>query len=267
MSTFLTPRHSLFPFEVISIIVENLSDDLATLHSCMLTNRQWFNASVAVVYRAPYSPSNDYNTGPVEVYLTSLLQEDKETLVAHGIHLPASKLTVDYVSFTREIVDSVLYKRLEEWLCNEDMSEHTDLLFSRMMNMFVRKCRLRSLNTCMYQKKINVEGPSDWLSDVARYQHDLNKLSVKLLCASPKEQNDMNDKVASIIKKQKSLREFSLFAFGPCVNPIMDALKQHSRTLEKVQLGGCTVLEYSVSEFLNTFKNIKKTIHSLLLWN
>jgi hypothetical protein len=205
--------------------------------------------------------------GPVEVYLASLLEEDKDTLVAHGIHLPASKLTVDYVSFTREVVDSVLYKRLEEWLCNEDMSEHTNLLFSRMMNMFVRKCKLRSLNTCMYQKKIYVEDPSDWLSDVARYQHDLNQLSVKLLCANAKEQTDINDKVASIIKTQKSLKEFTLFAFIPCVNPIMDALKQHSKTLEKVQLGGCNVLEYPVFELINAFKNIKKSLHSLLLWN
>ncbi|CAG8781118.1 18823_t:CDS:1, partial [Acaulospora morrowiae] len=171
------------PPETLKEIFEYLQDDLGSLHSCVLVNRQWAQVSVEILWRDTAKFRNQhfyYRKGRkiLSTLLSCLPGDSKEMLKKRGITIASSKSRpplFDYVGMCRflaitsfhKMVDIVTtyYNRVNNSTANRRMSNRdyghfigrTDeyskyLIKQELFKMFVSRCR--SLKRLEYRDEI-----------------------------------------------------------------------------------------------------------------
>src|SRR5436853_93390 len=156
----------LFPTECLNEILENLEEDINSLHSCLLVNRLWCEISVRILwrdnwkysikYRRRYPPHANMTLGIIATTFDTLIaclpNESKELFHKYGIFIsmPTSNPpTFNYPSFCKvlsidmigHMVDEVL-KRFpynntpNTSLCKKDRD---CLIMEEMVKMFMNQ--------------------------------------------------------------------------------------------------------------------------------
>src|SRR5436190_449280 len=122
---------SQLPADCLNEIFEYLEEDEFTLHSCLLVNRLWCEASVRILWRI----IRNYNT-----LITCLPNESKEILFNNGITsaLTSKSPIFNYASFCKVLsIHQVNYK-IEQFLNQQHISSQSlnDNLYTVTQEIF-----------------------------------------------------------------------------------------------------------------------------------
>src|ERR1043166_9025211 len=95
--------------DVLLLILEELKNDRKSLHSCLLVNRAWCDATVPILWRNPlkFCLNNSEKNILFNVILLHLLKEYKDNLKNQGINLfvkTQQRPLFNYISFWRCLI-------------------------------------------------------------------------------------------------------------------------------------------------------------------
>src|SRR5436190_7624918 len=146
---------SQLPTDCLNDIFEYLKGDIVTLHSCLLVNRLWCEASVRILWR----DIRRYNSWTYSTLITCLPNESKEVLRKNGIIIstPTSKPPMfNYATFCKVLsINDVHYrirKLLKTILCQN--INNTSIVAQEIFKMLMN--HITSLNSLAFRKYQNV---------------------------------------------------------------------------------------------------------------
>ncbi|CAI2174256.1 6620_t:CDS:1 [Funneliformis geosporum] len=113
-----------FLTEIVLKVVEFLADDIASLHSCILVNREWCKITIPILWSDTFKQIKPYNNvhSPEEnqiisTYITELSDRSIVSLNGCGVRLPTQqKLLFEYSKFLRHLDMYRLKLFVRSWL-------------------------------------------------------------------------------------------------------------------------------------------------------
>ncbi|GBC03181.1 hypothetical protein RclHR1_00500029 [Rhizophagus clarus] len=130
--------------EITNFILRNLRNDYKSLHSCILVNRFWCRIAIPLLWENPFSInfSNNQHSHFLDIYLSSLQDEDNNLLEELGINRINTKLSsFNYPSYIKTVDTYKIEMTIREWiltfttLANEpDSLQENDSIYNDNIN-------------------------------------------------------------------------------------------------------------------------------------
>ncbi|KAF0557794.1 hypothetical protein F8M41_012253 [Gigaspora margarita] len=100
--------------ELMEIILNNLNNEIYSLHSCALVNRHWCKMSIPILWQNPFSLSR--NPLFISKYFSSLDAYEKSVLKGYGITAEFPKTLFNYAKFLKVLDTISLEIKVREWI-------------------------------------------------------------------------------------------------------------------------------------------------------
>ncbi|GBC05805.1 hypothetical protein RclHR1_06430006 [Rhizophagus clarus] len=256
----------ILPTDCLLEIFKYFRDDLKTLHSCLLVDKNWCISTVRLIWKQPFL--NKKSPIIIDVYLSCLTLHERKNLIKNGVNLsnitkPAS---FHYANFLRHIDMKNFYAavdartaRMKESKIIENRT--TNLICRALCRLFMTKCenlqtlRLnwnyvgewkgypilpyhRNASTFLYElseltiHKINTR---DIFLDMEKHSKNLIKLEIMDYCFDNLPEH-RHESIYTLIKNQNNLQHCKLFAYGTCPVIPMKALDFQTKSLTHFEL-------------------------------
>ncbi|EXX63598.1 hypothetical protein GLOIN_2v1875654 [Rhizophagus irregularis DAOM 181602=DAOM 197198] len=128
--------------ELTNEIIKCLRKDFSTLYSCILVNRLWCRLAIPLLWEDPFCiPTKNYHC--IEIYLSSLNENDKEKFDEYGIInnlLPSNTLLFNYPSFIKYLNINSAYYSITKWLSSlvdYDHEKLEKLVYRSLLEVFI----------------------------------------------------------------------------------------------------------------------------------
>src|SRR6266542_1318574 len=273
------------PTDCIIEIFEYLEDDKATLHSCILVNRHWCEASVGILWRNVWRFASDSEKSLqiVDTLIACLPNESKDLLFKNEIFIEISDWKpplFNYASFCKILsiyaINVMIYHALEShFITSLNLNYNKYLVFQEVLKMFMKQIpSLKSLDYNLeFPETIQLPftyfpGASDCLVDLTVFSCDSNLYSevfyqLSQICHNIQTltivfESFVSNGLEDLISLQKNLKHVKLITNENedenCWTKIIPSLNKFSLTITRLEIRGyynCLSLS-----FLNTFSNL-----------
>jgi hypothetical protein len=96
-------KNIILPTDCLLEIFKYFQDDLRTLHSCLLVDKNWCISTVRLIWKQPFL--NKSSPIIIDVYLSCLTLHEKKNLIKNGVNLSniTKPATFHYANFLRHL--------------------------------------------------------------------------------------------------------------------------------------------------------------------
>ncbi|RIB01780.1 hypothetical protein C2G38_952410 [Gigaspora rosea] len=276
--------------ELMENILNNLNDDIHSLHSCALVSRFWSKMSIPILWSDPFSLSRKSSFIPI--YLSSLNEHDIFILNECGIVVDFPNTLFNYAIFLKVMDLSTLDFLVEDWIERSNINLHKDSktvkyeLANLLFKLFIERGATLSKFDLRMSSDNDIKPEIFYLlGRNVSFFSQLQVLSVfiklkpcsqnaitllKILIDNAKKINKLKftefdydpqlfHTFSCVIKSQEQLKWFSLVAsFGR----IISALRCQQNSLREVRMESCDCSNKDFDELMNC-KNLEviRTYH------
>ncbi|KAF0496884.1 hypothetical protein F8M41_020890 [Gigaspora margarita] len=106
--------------ELMEKILENLNNEVSSLHSCALVSRHWCKMSIPLLWQDPFSFNR--KSSLITNYFSSLCEDEKFFLKKRVINVEFSKTLFDYARFLKVIDLDDLESIVLRWISRHRIS-------------------------------------------------------------------------------------------------------------------------------------------------
>ncbi|CAB4410639.1 unnamed protein product [Rhizophagus irregularis] len=256
-------KNLILPTDCLLEIFKYFQDDLRTLHSCLLVDKNWCISTVRLIWKQPFL--NKSSPIIIDVYLSCLTLHEKKNLIKNGVDLTniTKPATFHYSNFLRHLDMKNFYTAVEARNRVNKIVEnrHTDLICRALCRLFTTKCEnIQTLHLNWnyvggwkrypifpYQRsaskflnelselsiyKVNTR---DIFLDMEKHSKNLVKLEILDYCFDNLPEH-RHKSIYMLIKNQKNLQNCKLFAYGICPVIPMKALDFQTNSLIHFEL-------------------------------
>uniref|UniRef100_U9TKW8 F-box domain-containing protein n=1 Tax=Rhizophagus irregularis (strain DAOM 181602 / DAOM 197198 / MUCL 43194) TaxID=747089 RepID=U9TKW8_RHIID len=265
----------------IRFVLEELSNDTRSKHTCILINRHWCMASIHEIWKHPL------------YYCQELEQKDRESLGLES----NTKTTFDYTTFSQWICPNGLRSCVKLWLdekIKQEPDKYSNLLKTENKTIFMigkALCEHLIINSKkligvqLNQNEINIFELPQAEKVLSKVTHFITRFScepsrigklpnvlslateiskniqvLNITCFNVEKENDISiRKLSQLIRNQKRLKEFTLTYWNPGFMNLWTSVLQQYNTLTTIILE--TIIFNESNPFLlhelGIFKNLQ----------
>ncbi|KAF0496883.1 hypothetical protein F8M41_020890 [Gigaspora margarita] len=137
--------------ELMEKILENLNNEVSSLHSCALVSRHWCKMSIPLLWQDPFSFNR--KSSLITNYFSSLCEDEKFFLKKRVINVEFSKTLFDYARFLKVIDLDDLESIVLRWISDIANEFHGILSALKSQKQSLREVKIEY---CEYSTEFNV---------------------------------------------------------------------------------------------------------------
>ncbi|KAF0541553.1 hypothetical protein F8M41_005324 [Gigaspora margarita] len=278
--------------ELVENILNNLNNEIYSLHSCALVSRNWCKLSIPLLWQNPFSI--DQSSSFISQYFSSLDENEKIILNEYGINIKFPNTLFNYAKFLKVLDLSKLEDKIRNWIDLQQVSMNKSLkchIINLLFKLFVESGTiLHKLDLYFYNYELkpeisyslernnqffsqlhdlslggtildfNIKSATTLLEILAKNTTSISVLNFEGFDFGSDSYSNSEPQLfhafISIIKSQKQLRHFTVFGGNEFpIKFIISALESQKQSLQEVSMDYCTCTE----EFnvLKDCKNLK----------
>ncbi|PKY12465.1 hypothetical protein RhiirB3_424137 [Rhizophagus irregularis] len=277
-------------YDCLNKIFENLEEDKFTLHSCLLVNRLWREASVGILWRNiwnfKYSNRVDVISRILSTLVACLPNRSKNLLCKNGIFIatPTCKPPLyNYASYCKVLSIRKIDQMIEYVLENQQIAKSKKyLLLEEILKMFMMN-QIISLKSLDYYSGgyperdyyiyfSSFSGAKEYLKNLSelycssdiyyKFFYEISQICQKIQTLTIKFKDVISDGLENLISSQKKLKHLKLIQDpdGVCWTEIIPSLTKHPIELTTLYL--CSHLENVPLSFIDNFKTLQELVLS-----
>ncbi|KAF0527633.1 hypothetical protein F8M41_013525 [Gigaspora margarita] len=120
--------------ELMENILNNLKNEIYSLHSCALVSRHWCKISIPILWQDPFSLDRSSRPSFIFNYFSSLCKDEKFVLKKYGINVKSFKTLFEYARFIKVLNLSCIKYKVER-LTNRKLDNPSK---NYIINLFIK---------------------------------------------------------------------------------------------------------------------------------
>ncbi|CAJ0889946.1 13792_t:CDS:2 [Entrophospora sp. SA101] len=261
-------------YDCLALVFKHLSNDIKTLHSCLLLNKHCCELVVPILWKAPFS-NNMVSSTIIASYLKCLSKHETSNLSRYYVKLPDNNnrpMTFAFLDYPKHLEDlnmKNLHLSVENWIEKTQTSKLSIIVCHRHTKLIIRTiCRMILVKSKKFKSiKLDWNYPRRKSREKLKFLHcknsaiflsqlkelsisyvpkkgdllmDLAKHSTNLrrleLIDNTFNTSNRNGSISELIKKQKNLEYLKIFSYGTSLTDQISALKCSFKTLKSFEL-------------------------------
>jgi hypothetical protein len=277
-------------YDCLNKVFEYLEEDKFTLHSCLLVNRLWREASVGILWRDIWSFKYSNRVDVISQILSTLIaclpNGSKDLLSKNGIFIatPTCKPPLfNYASYCKVLSIRKIYQMIEYVLENRQIANSNNyLLLQEILKMFMMN-QIISLKSLYYYSGgylirdhyihfTDYPGAKEYLRNLTelycssdinpKFFYEISQICHKIQTITIKFKDVISNGLEILISSQKKLKRLKLIQDpdGKSWTEIISSLTKHPIELTKLYL--CSYLANVPLSFISKFKTLQELVLS-----
>ncbi|RIB15115.1 hypothetical protein C2G38_2247853 [Gigaspora rosea] len=240
--------------ELMEKILENLNNEVSSLHSCALVSRYWCKMSIPLLWQDPFSFSR--MSSFISNYFSSLCEDEKFFLKKRVINVEISKTLFDYARFLKVINYYHLASKVYIWVSTHRISTKKDIfliyhIFNLLFKIFIESGATLHKLVLNFSEDIDIKPEIFYL--IERNEQFFSKLQDLFVCSDNIENHTKLLRLLAKHATKLSVLEFE--ELNLIINPkrfnilggavadefhgIISALKSQKQSLREVKIEYC----------------------------